>query len=100
MKKVFELLPQLFDIGLPHDMQPSGMLDSTISKRDFLKDQQNQRKCFLPPVTRKLGVEVRRDKREAAELKRQEKKAEETEECWRTSGTACPCHDQIAVTIF
>ena len=70
------LIPLLFDIALPDDLQTKTALS-------FLQDQRSERKCRLPPATRPLGVEKRRIEREAKEEERQ--KREEVEKAARFS---------------
>ena len=69
-KQAKQLLPTLFDIGLPECEQPAGKLE-------FLRDQKTERKCVLPPVIGMLGVERRRRDREAAQEKRAKREQEE-----------------------
>ena len=73
------LLPLLFDIALSDDQQPKSSLP-------FLLDQRTDRQCRLPPVTRLLGVEVRRMEREAKEEERKTREEKEKLERFKTVG--------------
>ena len=53
-------VPQLFDIALPDDELLARSLE-------FLHDQRSERKCHLPPLIGELGVERRRQIKEAEE---------------------------------
>ena len=73
------LLPLLFDIALPDDVQTKAALP-------FLQDQRTERKCRLPPVTRPLGVEKRRMEREAKEDERKKREEVQKEARFKTVG--------------
>ena len=67
------LLPKLYDIGVGDENQPP-------SKLEFLIDQRNERKSYLPPIIGSSGSERRRKRRHEQELKRQERENKEQEE--------------------
>ena len=60
------LLPKLYDIG-------DGDENQTPSKLEFLVDQRNERKSFLPPVIGPTGPERRKKRRLEQELRRKER---------------------------
>ena len=73
------LLPLLFDIALPDDVQTKAALP-------FLQDQRTERKCRLPPITRPLGIEKRRMEREEKEEERRKREEEEKAARFATVG--------------
>jgi hypothetical protein len=84
-KKARELLSKLFEIGLPDQMQSE-------DKLEFLIDQRGERKSRLPPIIGKLGVERRKEKRDAAAQSRQVKEQERAADRFQTRGNSiCVC---------
>ena len=73
------LLPSLYDIAEPDE-------DQTKESLPFLQDQRAERKCRLPPITRPLGVEMRRMERRSKEEERKKREEQNKEARFATVG--------------